>query len=70
MNASHRTAIEPNIEAATAELKHTQAVSRGRIVRDQDITGWMQMEQELAEVDFLRCGIHSHHRAYSGEYAD
>lgn len=70
MNAAHNTAVEPNIVAAVADIKHTQEVSRGRKVRSEDITAWMQAEQELAEVDFLRHGIKSHQRAYAGEFAD
>lgn len=68
MKVANGTAIEANIEKAVAYHIDTQALSRGRMVRAEDITSWMVAEQEAAEVDFLRMGIKSNIRAFDNNF--
>lgn len=68
MKVANGTAIEANIEKAVAHHIDTQALSRGRMVRAEDITSWMVAEQEAAEVDFLRMGIKSNIRAFDNNF--
>lgn len=64
MTRLNNTAIESKIETADAVTADIMAGSRTRRKHLEDITDWMQVEQEVMEVDFLRCGVKSHHSSF------